>query len=196
MAKRGRDDAPSMPAEPLAVARSADGRPRFPAKSHAGPVFTDVPAAAARARTARAAQPRAAPARTRMGRARRALQNRAPRAAPAAAPETSMTFLDRARLRPPRRPGLRRRRPGAEHFHRHRRHRRRVLPAGRRHGRGAVEVRARHAGHRRSHRRLGRQPEADRQRQTLHRLHDGRCRARTPIAARTSSRATRSRCAR
>ena len=63
---------------------------------------------------------------------------------------------------------------GAEHFHRHRRHRRRLLPAGRRHGRRAVQVRARHAGHRRGHRRLGRQPEADRQRQALYRAVDGR----------------------
>jgi len=29
----------ACPQEPLAVARSADGRPRFPSKSHAGPVF-------------------------------------------------------------------------------------------------------------------------------------------------------------
>ena len=67
-------------------------------------------------------------------------------------------LLDRARLRRPGRPRLRLRRAGAEHLDRHRRHRRRLLPAGRRHRRGAVEARARHAGDRRGHRRLGRQP--------------------------------------
>jgi hypothetical protein len=29
----------ACPEEPLAVARSTDGQPRFPSKSHAGPVF-------------------------------------------------------------------------------------------------------------------------------------------------------------
>ena len=61
-----------------------------------------------------------------------------------------------------------------EHLDRHRRHRRRVLPPRRRPGRDSVQDRARHAGDGRSHRRLGRQPEADRHRQALHRLHDGR----------------------
>ena len=42
-------------------------------------------------------------------------------------------------------------------------------PHGRRHCRRAFQARSGHAGHRRSHRRFGRQPEADRQRQALYR---------------------------
>ena len=63
---------------------------------------------------------------------------------------------------------------GPEHLDRDRRHRRRLLPARRRHRRGPLEACARHAGDRRGHRRIGRQPEADRQRQALHRLRDDR----------------------
>ena len=74
----------------------------------------------------------------------------------------------------PGRPGAVDERRRTEHLHRHRRHRRRLLPAGRRHRGGAVQACARHAGDGRGHRRLGRQPEADRQRQALHRPRDGR----------------------
>ena len=55
-----------------------------------------------------------------------------------------------------------------------RRHRRRLLPDGRRHGQRPVEIRAGPDGHRRGDRRLRRQPEAHQRRQVRSRLLDGR----------------------
>ena len=67
------------------------------------------------------------------------------------------------------------RRPGEDPaLDRHRRHRGRVLPDGRRDGQRAVEVRARAVGDRGGDGRLGRQPEAHRERQVRSRLDDGR----------------------
>src|SRR6267143_4460575 len=64
---------------------------------------------------------------------------------------------------------------------RHRRHRRRVLPAGRRDGEHPVQVRARPASHGRGDRRLGGQPQAHRDREALHRVfHGGRRPGRVP----------------
>ncbi len=69
-------------------------------------------------------------------------------------------------------------RAAEHHRHRDRRHRRRVLSARRRHGQRAVEIRAWRAGHRACHRRLGRQPQADRLEAERGRAGDGRRRAR------------------
>src|SRR5438876_1102766 len=62
--------------------------------------------------------------------------------------------------------------------HRHRRHRRRLLPDGRRAGAAHLQVPPRYSGHCRSHVRVGRQHAADRGQARGHRLHPGRHRVR------------------
>ena len=69
-------------------------------------------------------------------------------------------------------------RAAARDLDRHRRHRRRLLPARRRPRQRAVEDAARHSGDGGSHRRLGGQSQADQCRRQRDRVLDGRCRAR------------------
>ena len=89
-----------------------------------------------------------------------------------------------------------RRRAEHEYRDRHRRHRRRLLSARRRHGERAVEIRARRAGDGARDRRLGRQSPAHPFRPERGRAGDGRRRARCAQGRRQVQGRRRSRCAR